>query len=431
MSGSGGRDDGSRGRPAALVCVGLAMFLAALAQTVVASIVPLIVADLGGFDRYTWPSSSYLVAATVAYPIVGRLSDIYGRRAFLIAGIALFIAGSALVGFSGSMNQVIGFRALQGLGGGAVMTCCYVSIADLFPPEDRGKFHGVLGALYALATVVGPVMGVFVAEWLSWQYSFLFIALAGLPVLLLTARRFPRPRALPRQWDLDYPGMAALALAVTAVVVALSSAEVSHAWYAPQVAGLLAFGLAMAALFVAVESRARSPIMPLGIYRNPAVAVAVVVTLLTSVGLHALVLFLPLYFQLALGVSATQAGTMLMPMLLGIVLGAIVAGQLLSRAGGPLPGPGAGRHCADGGGHVSFLHPGRRRRLCPEHAGPLQPGVSDRCGARVRRGCGHALGGCAERCGVPARGERDGGAAVQPLAGRHGGSGRNGRGDVA
>ena len=334
MSGSGGRDDGSRGRPAALVCVGLAMFLAALAQTVVASIVPLIVADLGGFDRYTWPSSSYLVAATVAYPIVGRLSDIYGRRAFLIAGTALFIAGSALVGFSGSMNQVIGFRAVQGLGGGAVMTCCYVSIADLFPPEDRGKFHGVLGALYALATVVGPVMGVFVAEWLSWQYSFLFIALAGLPVLLLTARRFPRPRALPRQWDLDYPGMATLALAVTAVAVALSSAEVSHAWYAPQVAGLLAFGLAMAALFVAVESRARSPIMPLGIYRNPAVAVPVVVTLLTSMGLHALVLFLPLYFQLALGVSATQAGTMLMPMLLGIVLGAIVAGQLLSRIGG-------------------------------------------------------------------------------------------------
>lgn len=338
MNGSA-RDESSRGRPAAgqialpMVCVGLAIFLAALAQTVVASIVPLIVADLGGFDRYTWPSSSYLVAATVAYPIVGRLSDVYGRRAFLIAGIALFIAGSALVGFSRSMDQVIGFRAVQGLGGGAVMTCCYVSIADLFPPEDRGKFHGILGALYALATVVGPVMGVFLAEWLSWHYTFLFIALAGLPVLLLTVRRFPAPRALPRQWDLDYPGMAALALAVTAVAVALSSAEVLHAWYAPQAVGLLAFGLAMAALFVVIESRSGSPIMPLGIYRNPAVAVAVLVTLLTSVALHAFVLFLPLYFQLALGVSATRAGAMLMPMLLGIVLGAILAGQLLSRIG--------------------------------------------------------------------------------------------------
>ena len=348
MNGSGAGDDVSRVRAAAweeagspgqrqvtlpMVCVGLAMFLAALAQTVVATIVPLIVADVGGFDRYTWPSSSYLVAATVAYPIVGRLSDIYGRRAFLIAGIAIFMAGSALVGFSGSMNQVIGFRALQGLGGGAVMTCCYVSIADLFAPEERGKFHGILGAVYALATVVGPVMGVFIAEWLSWQYTFLFIALAGLPVLLLTARRFPRPHTLPRRWELDYAGMAALAVAVTAVAVALSSAEVSHAWYAPQAIGLLVFGLATAALFVAVESRSRSPIMPLGIYRNRAVAVAVVVTLLTSAALHAFVLFLPLYFQLALGVSATQAGTMLMPMLLGIVLGAILAGQLLSRIG--------------------------------------------------------------------------------------------------
>ena len=323
-----------RGVRGALVCVGLAMFLAALAQTVVASILPLMVADVGGFDRYAWPSSAYLVAATVAYPIVGRLSDIYGRRAFLMGGIAVFVAGSALVGLSRTMDQVIGFRAVQGLGGGAVMTCCYVSIADLFAPEERGKFHGVLGALYALATVVGPVLGVFVAEWLSWQYTFLFMALAGLPVLLLTARRFPRSGALPRGWELDYAGMATLAVAVTAVGLGLSSAEVSHGWYAPQVGGLLALGLVMAGLFAAVELRAGSPIMPLGIYGNRAVAAAVVVTLLTSAGLHALVLFLPLYFQLALGVSATQAGTMLIPILLGIVLGAIGAGQLLSRAGG-------------------------------------------------------------------------------------------------
>ena len=183
------------------------MFLSALSQTVVATIVPLIVADLGGFDRYTWPSTSYLVAATVAYPIVGRLSDIYGRRAFLIAGIATFVVGSALVGLSVSMNQVIGFRAVQGAGGGIVMTCCYVSIADLFPPEDRGRFHGFLGALYAVATVVGPVMGVLVAEWLSWNWTFLFIALAGVPVLALTVRSFPRTHSLHRQREMDYPGI--------------------------------------------------------------------------------------------------------------------------------------------------------------------------------------------------------------------------------
>jgi len=316
-----------------LVCVGLAMFLAALSQTVVASIMPLMVADLGGFDRYTWPSTSYLVAATIAYPIVGRLSDIYGRRAFLIAGIAIFIVGSALVGVSGSMNQVIGFRLVQGIGGGIVMTCCYVSIADLFRPEDRGKFQGILGAIYAVATVAGPVMGVFLAEGISWHWAFLFIALAGAPVLALTWRIYPRPNSLPEQRELDYPGMAVLALAVAPVALALSSIGVLYAWDAPQSIGLLAFGLAMAALFLAIESRARSPIIPLGIYRLRAVAVAVIVTLMITAVLHGFVLFLPLYFHAALGVSVTQAGTLLIPMLLGIVLGAILAGQLLSRAG--------------------------------------------------------------------------------------------------
>jgi len=317
-----------------LVCVGLAMFLAALNQTVVASIMPLIVADLGGFDRYTWPSTSYLVAATVSYPIVGRLSDIYGRRVFLIAGIATFIAGSALVGISASMNQVIGFRVVQGIGGGIVMTCCYVSIGDLFRPEDRGKYQGILGAVYAVATVAGPVMGILVAEWLSWNWAFLFIALAGVPVLALTARFYPRPTSLPGQRELDYPGMAALVLAVAPVALALSSIGVLYAWNSAQSIGLLAFGLGMAALFVVIESRSRSPIMPLGIYRLRAVVVAVIVTLLTSVSLHGFILFLPLYFQVAQGVSATQAGTLLIPMLLGLVLGAIVGGQLLSRTGG-------------------------------------------------------------------------------------------------
>ena len=317
-----------------MVCVGLAMFLAALSQTVVASIMTSIVADLGGFDRYTWPATSYLVAATVAYPIVGRLSDIYGRRAFLIAGIAIFIVGSTLVGVSASMNQVIGFRLVQGIGGGIVMTCSYVSIADLFRPEDRGKFIGILGALYAVATVVGPVMGAFVAEGFSWNWVFLFIALAGVPVLALTVWIYPRPNSLPRQRGLDYPGMAVLVLAVAPLALALSSAGVLHAWDAPQSIGLLAFGLAMAALFVVIESRSGSPIMPLEIYRNRAVTVAVIVTLMTSVSLQGFVLFLPLYFQVALGVSVTQAGTMLAPMLLGMVVGAILAGQLLSRTGG-------------------------------------------------------------------------------------------------
>jgi len=209
-----------------------------------------------------------------------------------------------------------------------------VSIADLFPPEDRGKFHGILGALYAVAIAVGPIMGVFVAEWLSWNWTFLLIARAGAPVLALTVRSFPRPHSLPGQREMDYPDMVVLALAVGEVVLSLSSAGVLDTWDAPLSIGPLVFGLAAAEIFVVIESRSRSPIMPLGIYRHRAVSVAVIVTLVTAVSLHGFVPFLPLYFLAVLGMSATRAGTLLIPMLLGIALGAILAGQLLSRTVG-------------------------------------------------------------------------------------------------
>lgn len=317
-----------------MVCVLLAMFLAALSQTVVATVLPLMVADVGGFDRYAWAATAYMVAATVAYPIVGRLSDIYGRRRFLIAGMAVFTVGSMLVGLSASMTQVVAFRAVQGVGGGIVMTCCYVSIADLFPPGDRGKYHGLIGAAYGVASVAGPILGGFVAERLSWHWAFILIALAGIPVLALTARLYPAHGRRSTKPGLDLPGMAALVFAVVPILLVLSSGGVRYDWEAPQIVGLLAFGLAMAGVFVFRQAKASSPIMPLAIYTDRAVSLAVTVTVLTSLGLYGSVLFLPLFFQVVLEVSATASGNLLAPMLVGMVAGGIVSGQLLSRAGG-------------------------------------------------------------------------------------------------
>lgn len=317
-----------------MVCVLLAMFLAALSQTVVATLLPIMVADVGGFERYAWAATSYMVAATVAYPIVGRLSDIYGRKRFLIAGMAVFMLGSALVGLSASMTQVVAFRAVQGIGGGVVMTCCYVSIADLFPPQDRGKYHGLIGAAYGVASVAGPILGGFVAERLSWHWAFILIALAGIPVLALMARIYPVHSRCSGNPGLDYPGMIALVFAVVPLFLALSSGGVQYDWDAPQIVGLLAFGLAMIGVFVVLQTRASSPIMPLGIYANRVVSLAVAVTLLTSLGLYGSVLFLPLFFRVVLGVSAAVSGNLLAPMLLGMVTGGIVSGQLISRTGG-------------------------------------------------------------------------------------------------
>ena len=319
---------------AAMACVVLAMFLGALSQTVVATTMPLIIADLGGFDRYTWAATSYMVTATLAYPIVGRLSDIFGRRMFLLMGMAVFSTGSILLGFSGSMDQVVAFRAVQGVGGGTIMTSCYVAVADLFRPKDRGRFHGLLSAVYGVSFVAGPILGGSLADALSWNWAFLVIGLAGIPVLLLTAKVFPKPVFRPVDRHLDLMGMVALGLAVPPLLVALSSGGVLYEWRSPLVLGLLLFSLAMTGVFVAIEARSRLPLMPLSLYADPVVTVSVVVMVLVSFGLYGSVLFLPLFFQAAFGFSAAQSGALLMPMLLAMVLGGAVAGQLLSGASG-------------------------------------------------------------------------------------------------
>ena len=338
--GTGREDDGGFSPPpkrqamASMACVVLAMFLGALSQTVVATTMPLIIADLGGFDRYTWAATSYMVTATLAFPIVGRLSDIYGRRLFMLLGLAIFAVGSILLGFSESMTQVVIYRAVQGVGGGTVMTCCYVSVADLFHPTERGKFHGLLSAVYGVSFVVGPILGGFFADALSWQWAFLVIGLAAFPVLLLTALVFPKPGSRTENRELDLTGMIVLVLAVPPLLIALSSGGVQYEWGSPLILGMLLFSLAMIGLFVAVEARAESPIVPLSLYADPVVSLSVVIMLLASFGMYGSVLFLPLLFQVAFGYSAAESGGLLVPMLLGMVVGGVVAGQVLSRTSG-------------------------------------------------------------------------------------------------
>ena len=312
----------------------LAMFLAALDQTVVSTAMPRIIADLGGFDRYTWVTTAYLVASIVSVPIVGRLTDIYGRKIFFIGGIAVFLVGSVLAGMSVSMNQLIASRAIQGLGGGVIMANSFVAIADLFPPEERGKFQGFLGVVFGMSSVIGPTLGGFITDNLSWNWIFLVNVPVGLPVLILIAWLFPKIAPEVESRKLDYPGMVTLILAVTPALLALSWGGVQYAWGSPQVIGFLAFGLTMGVAFVIIESRSDSPIMPLEIYRNRMVAVSLLATFLTGFGMFGAIIFVPLFFQGVLGASATSSGSFLTPMMLGIVFGATLSGQLLSRTGG-------------------------------------------------------------------------------------------------
>ena len=319
---------------ASMACVSLAMFLGGMSQTVVATTLPLIVADLGGFDRYTWVATSYLLAATLTFPIVGRLSDIYGRRLFLLLGLVIFTIASFLFGFCDTMNQVVACRAVQGLGGGAVMTCCQIAIADLFPSQDRGRFHGLLSGVYGMSFVAGPILGGFLADSLSWKWAFVWIGFGGIPILLVTALVFPKPRVAPVERTLDVVGMIVLAVAVPPLFVALSSGGVRHDWDSPFIVFMLLFSLAMIGLFISIEARAESPIVPLSLYADSTVGVAAITILLVGFGLYGSVLFLPLVFQVAFGFSATQSGGLLIPMLLGVAFGGVVAGSALSRTSG-------------------------------------------------------------------------------------------------
>ena len=316
-----------------MACLVASLFLASVSQTIIAAVMPLIVADLGGFDRYAWAAAAYLVTATVTYPIVGRLSDAYGRKPFLVLGLAAFVAGTALVSLSQSMNQIIAFRAFQGVGGGMVTTCCHVAIADLFPPAERARFHGMIGAVYGLSSVAGPVLGGIAAERSSWEWPFFLVAIAGVPVTWLATRTYPAPVRRGDPGSIDVAGMLMLVPAVVSLTLALSAGG-DDLLGGPSVrVVLLAVGMAAAAVLVFVEIRSESPIMPLKILADRLVAVCVVVSLLTSFCLYGSVFYLPAFAQIVLGRSVAGSAALLLPMLLGTVTGGILAGQLLSRAG--------------------------------------------------------------------------------------------------
>ena len=306
----------------------LSLFLSIFSQTIVATAMPRIIADLGGFDRYTWPATAYLVATAVAVPIVGRLSDIHGRRRFLILGLVVFTLCSIPAGLSQSMTQLVAFRLLQGIGGGLIAASSFAAAADLYPPQGRGRFEAYAGLTSGIAAVTGPLLGGFITDRFAWNWIFFLNVPVGL-LVLATVLAFPKIRSEVEDRRLDYAGMATLVLAVASVMVGLSWGSGG----APA-AGLVAFGVAMAAVFVFIESKSEYPIMPLEIYRNPAVAVSLTAVFLSAFGLYGSLLFTPLFFQGALGASAAGSGRVLAPIVVGLVVGSVLSGQLIARTRG-------------------------------------------------------------------------------------------------
>jgi EmrB/QacA subfamily drug resistance transporter len=312
----------------------LAMFLGSLDQTVVGTALPQIITDLGGFAHYTWVATAYMITSTVAMPITGKLTDMYGRKWFYIAGLSIFMLGSLLCGLSQTMTQIIAFRGFQGLGAGIMMANAFIVIGDLFPPAERGKYQGLLAGTFGLSSIIGPTLGGFITDNISWHWVFWVNIPLGVLILGLFVFFFPQLRPTEVKHKIDYAGMVTLVLAVVTTMLALTWGGVERPWLSAEIIGMFAFAAVMIFLFVLIERRSAEPIIPMWLFKNRIISISVFIIFITGFGMFGGIVFIPLFFQGVLGQSATASGSFLTPMMLGMVAGSVISGQLLSRAGG-------------------------------------------------------------------------------------------------
>jgi EmrB/QacA subfamily drug resistance transporter len=315
-----------------LFAILMAMFLFALDQTVVGTALPRIVTDLQGNSLYTWAITIYLLTSTISGPIYGKLSDLFGRRPIVIFAVTLFLVSSALCGLSQQMWQLILFRGLQGLGGGAVFPIALAVVADLYTPAERGKYLGLFGAVFGLSSLVGPGLGGFITDNFSWHWIFFINIPIGIVALFILWRLLPAIRRPEAARNIDYIGAAVFALAIAPVLIGLTNKQ-SGQWSDPAVGGLIAIGLVFAAIFVWIESRVPEPIVPLGLFRIRTFSISVAAMFLAAFGFFTLVIFLPRWFQTVAGDSATASGYSLLPLLGGLIFSAIASGQIVARTG--------------------------------------------------------------------------------------------------
>jgi EmrB/QacA subfamily drug resistance transporter len=320
----------TRTKVLATIGVMLALLLAALDQTIVGTALPRIVAELNGLDRYSWLITGYLVASTVVVPIAGKLGDLFGRKPFLIAGMVGFVAASALCGVAQDMDQLIIFRIIQGLFGGMLFASAFTVLGDIYSPAERARIQGLFGAVFGLSSIIGPVVGGFLTDNLGWRWVFYVNLPVGLVGVLVVVAFLPFVRTKASWRDIDFVGSAALAAGLIPVLVALSVAK-DQGWTSFQVLGLLGFGVAMLIAFFVIEQRVKEPIVPFQLFKNRAFAVSMVVGFFAALGMFGMIIFVPLELQGVLGVSVTNSGLLLTPMMLGLIVSSVLTGQLIPR----------------------------------------------------------------------------------------------------
>ena len=312
----------------------IVMLLASLSQMVLSSALPTLVGELDGVEHLSWVITAYLLASTVTMPIYGKVSDLVGRKPMLIVAVLLFVAGSVLGGLATDMTTLITARAVQGLGGGGLMVLSQAAIADVVPARDRGRYMGILGGVFALSSVAGPLLGGWFTEGPGWRWTFWMNVPLGLlaVVAIVVLMRLPRPELAARP-RIDALGMALLAAATTGIVLVATWGGSQYAWNSAEIIELAIGTVVASILFVLVERRASEPVIPLRLFADRNFVLATIAGLLVSVAMFGAIGYLPTYFQMSVGASATEAGLLMIPMMASLLLTSIVTGSMISRSG--------------------------------------------------------------------------------------------------
>jgi EmrB/QacA subfamily drug resistance transporter len=315
-----------------IASVAVLLLLASLDQTIVSTALPTIVADLGGLDHLSWVVTAYILASTIAAPLYGKLGDLYGRRTMVFISVGLFLLGSTLCGLAHSMGFLIGARALQGLGGGGLFVLALSVIGDVIPPKERGKIQGVFAGVFSLSSVLGPLMGGWFVDAFSWHWIFYI----NLPLGALAVAGFAigfSPTGKRASHKIDWSGALALSLALGSLTLVTSLGGRSISWASPTALGLIALSILSTAAFIAIERRAAEPILPLSLFKQNVFVFTSILGFITGAALFGAITFLPLYLQIAKGISPTVSGLMLVPMTAGILIASTAAGQFMGRTG--------------------------------------------------------------------------------------------------
>ncbi len=327
-------EERSKHRTRNFIMIGLALGLlvSSLDQTVVGTSLPKIVGDLGGMNLFAWLFTAYMLGEALAIPVAGKMSDRYGRKPVFLAGMGLFLTGSILAGMSNSMEMLIACRAIQGIGGGAIMPVAMATVADLYAPTERGKIQGMLGGIFAIASVIGPFLGGFIVDNLDWRWVFYVNLPVGLLAIAVTSMKFPN-QVSDTSRRIDYLGMVTLASMLTPALLVMTWGGSTYAWDSAEILGMTALSVASLIGFIMIERRAQDPILPLHLFKEPIFTLGSLGLMIMSMGLFGVIAFLPMFLQAVIGMSATNSGTTLIPLMIGVMITILASGFLLKRTG--------------------------------------------------------------------------------------------------